>query len=209
VIKIHTRGGLVCFETISSFAKTGPENFSSPRDTKWNLNPPFEVKEQSSLCLYQSHLARQFLYICKFQHGKSTSWYVGAESGEKTRQQEREETSDSDITAGGVLKDLIARDAPRRKELEAEAETLQAILLSERQLCDLELILNGGFSPLEGKIFSFFIVLRFGLVGLWFFLAGVLVVALEAFFNGQNALVFWDRLQGRHETLSYRWRKIG
>jgi sulfate adenylyltransferase len=51
---------------------------------------------------------------------------------------------------GGVLKDLIARDAPRRKELFAEAETLPAITLSERQLCDLELILNGGFSPLEG-----------------------------------------------------------
>ncbi|KAF2104965.1 ATP-sulfurylase [Rhizodiscina lignyota] len=51
---------------------------------------------------------------------------------------------------GGQLKDLIARDAPRRKELAAEAETLPAILLTDRQLCDLELILNGGFSPLEG-----------------------------------------------------------
>jgi hypothetical protein len=53
---------------------------------------------------------------------------------------------------GGVLKDLIARDAPRRKELFAEAEKLPAITLSERQLCDLELILNGGFSPLEGML---------------------------------------------------------
>ncbi|KAE9970747.1 Sulfate adenylyltransferase [Venturia inaequalis] len=51
---------------------------------------------------------------------------------------------------GGILKDLISRDAPRRKELEAEAETLPAVVLTERQLCDLELILNGGFSPLEG-----------------------------------------------------------
>lgn len=51
---------------------------------------------------------------------------------------------------GGQLKDLIARDAPRRKELAAEAETLPAVVLTERQLCDLELILNGGFSPLEG-----------------------------------------------------------
>ncbi|KAK7552309.1 hypothetical protein IWX47DRAFT_846950 [Phyllosticta citricarpa] len=50
---------------------------------------------------------------------------------------------------GGVLKDLIARDAPRRQELADEAERLPAITLSERQLCDLELILNGGFSPLE------------------------------------------------------------
>lgn len=51
---------------------------------------------------------------------------------------------------GGVLKDLLARDAPRHAELEAEAETLPAVVLTERQLCDLELILNGGFSPLEG-----------------------------------------------------------
>ncbi len=51
---------------------------------------------------------------------------------------------------GGVLKDLLARDAPKRAELEAEAARLPAVLLSERQLCDLELILNGGFSPLEG-----------------------------------------------------------
>ncbi|KAF7508916.1 Sulfate adenylyltransferase [Endocarpon pusillum] len=51
---------------------------------------------------------------------------------------------------GGVLKDLLARDAPRHQELSAEAETLPAIVLSERQLCDLELIISGGFSPLEG-----------------------------------------------------------
>ncbi|KAK4232329.1 hypothetical protein QBC38DRAFT_463803 [Podospora fimiseda] len=51
---------------------------------------------------------------------------------------------------GGVLKDLIARDLPRHAELSTEAETLPALLLSERQLCDLELIMNGGFSPLEG-----------------------------------------------------------
>lgn len=51
---------------------------------------------------------------------------------------------------GGVLKDLVARDAPRHAELEQESETLPALVLTERQLCDLELILNGGFSPLEG-----------------------------------------------------------
>lgn len=52
---------------------------------------------------------------------------------------------------GGVLKDLLARDAPRHEQLAAEAETLPAVVLTERQLCDLELIMNGGFSPLEGK----------------------------------------------------------
>lgn len=51
---------------------------------------------------------------------------------------------------GGVLKDLIVRDAGIRDELLKEAETLPDLHLTERQLCDLELILSGGFSPLEG-----------------------------------------------------------
>ncbi|KAF7958552.1 hypothetical protein EAE96_002092 [Botrytis aclada] len=51
---------------------------------------------------------------------------------------------------GGVLKDLLARDLSRHNELATEAETLPAVVLTERQLCDLELILSGGFSPLEG-----------------------------------------------------------
>ena len=55
---------------------------------------------------------------------------------------------------GGVLKDLLARDAPRQAELAAEAEKLPAVVLTERQLCDLELVMNGGFSPLEGASFS-------------------------------------------------------
>ena len=55
---------------------------------------------------------------------------------------------------GGVLKDLLARDASRHKELAAEAEKLPAIVLTERQLCDLELIMSGGFSPLEGLSIS-------------------------------------------------------
>ncbi|KAI0089914.1 ATP-sulfurylase [Irpex rosettiformis] len=50
---------------------------------------------------------------------------------------------------GGVLKDLVARDAPIRESLKAEASVLPEIILTERQLCDLELIINGGFSPLE------------------------------------------------------------
>jgi len=49
-------------------------------------------------------------------------------------------------------RDLLARDLPRHAQLTAEAETLPAIILSERQLCDLELILSGGFSPLEGML---------------------------------------------------------
>ncbi|CAE6431056.1 unnamed protein product [Rhizoctonia solani] len=51
---------------------------------------------------------------------------------------------------GGVLKDLHIRDAPLQNELLEESEKLPELILTERQLCDLELILNGGFSPLEG-----------------------------------------------------------
>lgn len=51
---------------------------------------------------------------------------------------------------GGVLKDLLARDEPFHNELAEEAMSLPEIVLTERQLCDLELIMNGGFSPLEG-----------------------------------------------------------
>lgn len=51
---------------------------------------------------------------------------------------------------GGVLKDLLARDRARHEELLAESETIPDIYLTQRHLCDLELILNGGFSPLEG-----------------------------------------------------------
>jgi len=51
---------------------------------------------------------------------------------------------------GGELKDLIARDAPLKQQLLEEAETLPDLHLTERQLCDLELIMSGGFSPLEG-----------------------------------------------------------
>ncbi|KAL0073671.1 sulfate adenylyltransferase [Phycomyces blakesleeanus] len=51
---------------------------------------------------------------------------------------------------GGILKDLYLRDAGKQDQLRAEASTLPSLVLTDRQLCDLELILNGGFSPLEG-----------------------------------------------------------
>ncbi|KIY44448.1 ATP-sulfurylase [Fistulina hepatica ATCC 64428] len=51
---------------------------------------------------------------------------------------------------GGVLKDLLARDASIASQLKDEAAALHEVVLTERQLCDLELIVNGGFSPLEG-----------------------------------------------------------
>ncbi len=50
---------------------------------------------------------------------------------------------------GGTLTDLIV-DADRQAELEDEAQDLPSLSLTDRQLCDLELLLNGGFSPLTG-----------------------------------------------------------
>ena len=70
----------------------------------------------------------------------------------------RRRTQVSAVTGYKVVKltkfyrDLLARDLPRHAQLTAEAEKLPAIVLSERQLCDLELILSGGFSPLEGML---------------------------------------------------------
>ncbi|KAH8828233.1 sulfate adenylyltransferase [Flagelloscypha sp. PMI_526] len=56
----------------------------------------------------------------------------------------------ANIPHGGVLKDLVARDEPVSTQLREESHSLPNIILTERQLCDLELIVNGGFSPLEG-----------------------------------------------------------
>lgn len=50
---------------------------------------------------------------------------------------------------GGVLVDRIV-DSRRAAELKTEALSLPSIELSRAQLCDLELLLNGGYSPLIG-----------------------------------------------------------
>ena len=54
------------------------------------------------------------------------------------------------ITAhGGSLKDLLA-PPERQVELKADSRDWSSWDLTPRQLCDLELLLNGGFSPLTG-----------------------------------------------------------
>ena len=50
---------------------------------------------------------------------------------------------------GGELVDLIA-DAERARELDAEASSLPKWVLTPRQLCDIEQLLTGAFSPLRG-----------------------------------------------------------
>jgi len=50
---------------------------------------------------------------------------------------------------GGVLCELIVPET-QREELKEKALALPSLTLTPRQLCDVELLLNGGFSPLRG-----------------------------------------------------------
>ena len=50
---------------------------------------------------------------------------------------------------GGVLADLLVDD-DRARELKEESKDFPSWDLTPRQMCDLELLLNGGFSPLRG-----------------------------------------------------------
>ncbi len=51
---------------------------------------------------------------------------------------------------GGFLQDLKVGSLQRRKEIERELFKLPRIILTQRQLCDVELLIHGGFSPLNG-----------------------------------------------------------
>ncbi|MEK7705206.1 MAG: adenylyltransferase, partial [Myxococcota bacterium] len=50
---------------------------------------------------------------------------------------------------GGTLVNLLV-DEKRAQELKQASRDYPSWDLTERQLCDLELIMNGGFSPLTG-----------------------------------------------------------
>ncbi|MCP4996065.1 MAG: adenylyltransferase, partial [Gammaproteobacteria bacterium] len=50
---------------------------------------------------------------------------------------------------GGELKQLLVPGS-RVEALKTESEQYPSLTLNPRQLCDLELLMNGGFSPLEG-----------------------------------------------------------
>ena len=52
---------------------------------------------------------------------------------------------------GGDLVDLLVSEE-RANDLRAEGVHLPSVTLNDRQICDLELLLNGGFSPLKGYL---------------------------------------------------------
>jgi sulfate adenylyltransferase len=50
---------------------------------------------------------------------------------------------------GGRLKELITSDS-EKLSIKTQAINYPSITLNDRQLCDLELLMNGAFSPLDG-----------------------------------------------------------
>mgnify|MGYP000093133240 CR=1 FL=1 len=50
---------------------------------------------------------------------------------------------------GGALVNLLT-DADKAEALKTESQNFPSLTLSQRQLCDLELLMNGAFSPLTG-----------------------------------------------------------
>ena len=50
---------------------------------------------------------------------------------------------------GGELVNLLV-DADRAEALKTESQNFPSLTLSQRQVCDLELLMNGAFSPLTG-----------------------------------------------------------
>lgn len=61
----------------------------------------------------------------------------------------REASSDLIPPYGGTLKNLLV-DSARRATLKTQSRDWPSWTLTARQNCDLELLMNGGFSPLEG-----------------------------------------------------------
>lgn len=55
---------------------------------------------------------------------------------------------------GGTLRTLLV-EAQRATSLKSEAQAFPSISLTQRQLCDLELLMNGAFSPLDGFMTEF------------------------------------------------------
>src|SRR5437660_10119850 len=71
------------------------------------------------------------------------------QDGETVDTVERTSAAHLPVAHGGELVDLYV-GPERRAEIKTESRGLPSWDLTARQLCDLELLLNGGFSPLSG-----------------------------------------------------------
>src|SRR5205823_12122029 len=69
--------------------------------------------------------------------------------GEMIDSLERTSAAHLPVAHGGELVDLYV-GPERRAEIKFESRGLPSWDLTARQLCDLELLMNGGFSPLRG-----------------------------------------------------------
>src|SRR5205807_1563299 len=69
--------------------------------------------------------------------------------GEMIDSLERTSAAHLPVAHGGELVDLYV-GPERRADIKRESRELPSWDLTARQLCDLELLLNGGFSPLRG-----------------------------------------------------------
>lgn len=52
--------------------------------------------------------------------------------------------------SGQLIDILLEKNSPKWKETREFSATLPEIVLTQRHMCDIELILNGGFSPVDG-----------------------------------------------------------
>ena len=64
------------------------------------------------------------------------------------------------ITKESIVPDLLA-SIDEIKLLKKEANHFLSWQLTDRQICDLELLLNGGFSPLKGFLSPIIMIIKY------------------------------------------------
>jgi sulfate adenylyltransferase len=121
-----------------------------------NLGKPYWTATQSEL---QGFPAAKYVYVWKSFGDHHTSVPVHAEESERSGRFVRNvgktecgihtRSTSKGQPHGGVLVDLMEKDTEKRASLIASCEN-RVIELDERGACDVELLINGGFSPLRG-----------------------------------------------------------
>jgi hypothetical protein len=101
---------------------------------------------------------------------------------------------------GGVLKNLYL-DAAEAAPFKAQAQEYPSWDLTPRQLCDLELLLNGGFSPLDGFLRGCLKTNLLNFNKLYAKIGGKNGVEIKNHFKRNNS-IRGDRCLGRKKFLS-------